>query len=416
MSIVGVGAPTTHAITTVPAKMNFQGRLTNNAGNILPNGTYNMRYRIFNTASAGTALWTETRLVSASAGVTVTNGLFSVQLGDVTPIPASLFTQNTQGTLYFEIELPTPATATTTSPAWTEGAMSPRNQLASSAYAFNSETLDGLDSEAFARIGSDNSYSGVNTFNGITNFGNVTNFADDVVVSGGAYFTSQADGLSFGIASSNGDNLLTADTDTKRLFLGLGNTTSATLFVVSNYNQSGDPPNGSNGSIYYNVVSGKFRCFENAAWKDCITPAPSSSEVTVKLASNVANSTTTLADTGLGFSALSGVTYRFTAFIMYNAAATTTGTRITATGPTFSRFSMRTNQSLTATTEFTNYTAAYNIGTQTATSLTVGNIGTIQGRVTTTAAGTFKLQFASEVAGSAITVLSGSTLTYWVEP
>ncbi|MES2876135.1 MAG: hypothetical protein V4678_01565 [Patescibacteria group bacterium] len=151
------------AATTLPTKMNFQGRLTNSAGVTLTNGTYNMKFKIWSAASGGAEQWSEDRLVSASQGVTVTNGQFSVQLGSVTSLPASVFASNS---LYFEVELPTPGSATTSSPVWTEGAMTPRNQLATSAYAYNSETLDGLDSAAFGQLGQNNTFTGNNTFNG----------------------------------------------------------------------------------------------------------------------------------------------------------------------------------------------------------------------------------------------------------
>ena len=143
------------ALTTVPTRMNFQGRLADSTGNIKQNGTYNMRLRLYTAASGGTAVWTEDRLVSAGQGVTLTNGLFALQLGSVTSLPASLFAS---GPLYLEVELPTPATATSSSPSWTEGAMTPRNQMATSAYAYNSETLDGLDSTAFATASSLSGY------------------------------------------------------------------------------------------------------------------------------------------------------------------------------------------------------------------------------------------------------------------
>lgn len=145
------------ALTTVPTLMNFQGRLTDSAGNIKPNGTYNMKLRLYTVASGGSTVWTEDRLVSASQGVTVTNGLFSIQLGSVTSLPASLFAS---GALYLEVELPTPATATSASPVWTEGAMSPRNQMATSAYAYNAETIDGLDSSALGQLSANNIFTG----------------------------------------------------------------------------------------------------------------------------------------------------------------------------------------------------------------------------------------------------------------
>ena len=134
------------ALTTVPTRMNFQGRLADSTGNIKQNGTYNMRLRLYTAASGGTAVWTEDRLVSAGNGITLTNGLFALQLGSVTALPASLFAS---GPLYLEVELPTPATATSSSPSWTEGAMTPRNQMATSAYAYNAELLDGQDGDYY---------------------------------------------------------------------------------------------------------------------------------------------------------------------------------------------------------------------------------------------------------------------------
>ena len=137
------------AVQTIPYKMNFQGRITDSAGNALANGTYNMKFRIYDASTGGTLQWSEQRANSAGTGVSITNGLFSVQLGDVTALPANIFTNQN---LYFEIELPTPATATCTAAAcesYTEGPMGPRNKLGSSAYAFNSDTLDGIDSSGF---------------------------------------------------------------------------------------------------------------------------------------------------------------------------------------------------------------------------------------------------------------------------
>jgi len=138
------------ALTTVPTKTNFQGRLTNSAGNIMADGQYNMKFRLFTVSSGGTDVWNELR--ETTNRVQVTNGLFSVRLGDVTAIPASLFAS---GALYFEVELPTPGTATCSTAgcaSFTEGPMTPRNQLATSAYSYNSETLDGIDSSSFVQL------------------------------------------------------------------------------------------------------------------------------------------------------------------------------------------------------------------------------------------------------------------------
>src|SRR5689334_23252705 len=75
-------APTS-ALDTVPTKMNFQGRLTTATGAYVANGTYNMRLKLYTVSTGSSDVWNESRLVSAGQGVTVTNGLYSIQLGSI---------------------------------------------------------------------------------------------------------------------------------------------------------------------------------------------------------------------------------------------------------------------------------------------------------------------------------------------
>lgn len=237
------------ALTTVPTKMNFQGRLTNSSGNIMPNGTYNMKLRLYTVSSGGSSVWTEDRLVSASQGVTVTNGLFAIKLGDVTALPASLFAS---GALYLEVELPTPATATSSSPSWTEGAMTPRNQMATSAYSYNSETLDGLDSVAFGQLSQGNTWTGANVFNADTSI---------IKASSASAFT---------VSSAAGSELFSVDTAANRVIVGdtVADGTGVVL-VLDTKNTAGDPT-GVDGAMYYNSSMRSFRCYQNGVWRSCI--------------------------------------------------------------------------------------------------------------------------------------------------
>jgi hypothetical protein len=66
--------------------LNYQGNLRDPQGNPL-SGAYNMTFRIYDSVSAATALWTE-----QINGVTVRNGAFSTLLGATTPLPATIFT------------------------------------------------------------------------------------------------------------------------------------------------------------------------------------------------------------------------------------------------------------------------------------------------------------------------------------
>lgn len=177
---VFITTQTSYAAQTVPYKINYQGRLTNSSGTPLATGNYNMKLRLYSVATAGTAVWSETRDISTQQ-VAVTNGQFAVQLGDVTALPASLFTSYP---LYLEVEMPTVATATCNTAAcavWTEGAMTPRQGMASAGYAINADQVDGIDGASIARIDMANTFSANNTLNGNVLIGS-TNSATKFVI------------------------------------------------------------------------------------------------------------------------------------------------------------------------------------------------------------------------------------------
>ena len=184
-------APSASAAQTIPYKMNFQGRLTDTTGQPVANGSYNMKFRIFDASSGGSEQWSETR--ETTNRITVTNGLFSTQLGDVTPLPVGIFT--TQN-LYFEIELPTPATATCSTAScasFTEGAMTPRSKLGSSPYAFNADTIDGIDGANLAQQGAANTFTAANIFNNTVTIGSSNSTTKFVVQDNGATALLTAD-------------------------------------------------------------------------------------------------------------------------------------------------------------------------------------------------------------------------------
>ena len=74
----------------------------------------------------------------------------------------------------------------------------------------------------------------------------------------------------FQIQNAAATQLFVVDATNSRLYIG-STTADATgaLLVLDTKNTSGDPT-GVNGSLYYNSNLGKFRCFENGIWVDCI--------------------------------------------------------------------------------------------------------------------------------------------------
>ena len=130
---------------TAPAMISFQGRLTDTLNNPL-SGSHTVTFSIYNVLAGGSALWSETQ-----TGVQVVNGAFSVQLGSVNPVTNAAFGA---AAAYLEINVD----GTT---------LSPREQLVSVPYAFNSRLLGGMDSGAFVSTGAvSQTIAGAKTFTG----------------------------------------------------------------------------------------------------------------------------------------------------------------------------------------------------------------------------------------------------------
>lgn len=124
--------------------INFQARLESNTGAIAPDGVYNVEFKLYNASSSSgssqgsctgdaNCLWTEDYLVSASHGVTVTNGYLTVNLGSITSFPGTI---KWDQQLYLTMNIG----QTGGSPTW-DGEMSPRLTLTALPYAFRAGVL-----------------------------------------------------------------------------------------------------------------------------------------------------------------------------------------------------------------------------------------------------------------------------------
>ncbi|MFQ5608332.1 MAG: hypothetical protein ACE5GA_10325, partial [Candidatus Zixiibacteriota bacterium] len=71
-----------------PDSVSYQGRLTDGGGNPL-SGNFSLKFTIYDVPVGGVTLWTETQ-----SAVAVSDGLFSVLLGDVTPLDESVFSSS----------------------------------------------------------------------------------------------------------------------------------------------------------------------------------------------------------------------------------------------------------------------------------------------------------------------------------
>ncbi len=118
-------------IAQIPQQINYQGMLSDISGNPIT-GTYTINFSIYSDGTTTSSIWMETQ------SVTVSNGLFNVQLGFNNPIPIYLF----DGTIkYLGVQV------------GTDPEMTPRQKLTSVGYSFKAAdavTLNGLPSSGFS--------------------------------------------------------------------------------------------------------------------------------------------------------------------------------------------------------------------------------------------------------------------------
>ncbi|MGB4978070.1 MAG: hypothetical protein WBR35_15170, partial [Anaerolineae bacterium] len=117
LRLLGPNVPSTTTIA-------YQGRLADAGGSPLT-GAYSIIFRLYNAASGGVPLWEEQW--TGQNGVQVSDGLFNVMLGSLTPIPQTVVTGN--NTLWLGITV------------GTDDEMAPRVQLGSVPFAVQALTV-----------------------------------------------------------------------------------------------------------------------------------------------------------------------------------------------------------------------------------------------------------------------------------
>lgn len=298
----------THVYAATSSTLNFQARLSNASGGIVTDGNYSVQFNLYNVVSGGTAEWTETQ-----GTVAVKSGYLSVYLGSVSSFPSTIdwsqehwLTMNVNG----------------------DGEMSPRLKLTAVPFAFQAQNALGVSSFATSTASTNSGNVTIQSGNATgatSNSGNLT--VDTGTATGttgtisiatanasaltlgrtglqttiGGTALIQGGGLTVGTAAqagtvtltngAGGSSAITANTGGMVLTSGgdisLGaSDTTGTLLVLDTKTNSGDPT-GVNGAMYYNSNDGKFRCYQNGQWQDCINGANNNS--TASFVSGLAN-------------------------------------------------------------------------------------------------------------------------------
>jgi len=115
--------------------------------------------------------------------------------------------------------------------------------------------------------------------------------------------------------------------------------------------------------------------------------------------------------TDLSFSVVTGGSYYFCAFIMFDSASATNGSRWTINGPATSTLVYNSRWSSSTTNESINNLNAYQLPAAASgnSAYGIGNWARIEGTLTASADGTVQVQFASELGGSAITAKANAS-------
>lgn len=134
--IVGILCLASLTYASVPRIINYQGRFTDKDDNPL-SGNYLVTFRFYDAAEGGQSLWEEGHILP------IKNGMFNVLMGSVKPLELD-FNKD----LWLGIEIAS------------DGEMSPRVKLASSAYALNAKSIDMINSSQLLRNDVDSVISG----------------------------------------------------------------------------------------------------------------------------------------------------------------------------------------------------------------------------------------------------------------
>ncbi|MEA3272905.1 MAG: hypothetical protein U9P90_04555, partial [Patescibacteria group bacterium] len=251
----------TKAAEGINKQISYQGKLLTSTGAVAEDANYNIKFVIYDSATLGTCLWTVSGLCETpdSINVEVANGYFSVLLGGTGHNAINL--DFNDDTYWLGITV------------GSDDEMTPRKRIGAAGYAFNADTLDGLDSTSFLRT------NAVSTSTSQTVFATVpdglgvhqgslyvnpssasTNYAMlGVAVAGVEKLRIDSEGDLFTAGSLNTSSTLLADG--LATFYGsvdIGNDTSDTLTITARIDSDVDPATNN----YYDI--GQF----DDAWKD----------------------------------------------------------------------------------------------------------------------------------------------------
>ncbi len=249
IAITSLRSLTPVASAAASTNLNFQARLKTSGGAVVPDGNYNIEFKIYDVDSGGTALWTETR--TGGNRVRVANGYLTVNLGSVTALSTNIpwgeelwLTMNIGGT---------------GSPSW-DGEMNPRLLMTAVPYAFKADNANTANALT----------DGTNTFTSDDFLKIAPGSLQGTSSSGAAVRLNQTGSGGLLQLQSNGTDMLTLNNDGDLTIAGSGTFDGAVLI-------SGAPVSVSGGNAALMVSSTTtVNNADQSATTSVLTVSPSS--------------------------------------------------------------------------------------------------------------------------------------------
>lgn len=262
---IAPGAQVT-AASGINQEINFQGRLLNAQGAVVPDGYYNMEFKIYQDGDgqsvgdttgspAGALKWTEDWLNTSggSKGVEVKNGYLSVQLGSRTAFGANVNWD--ADTLWLSMQVGNTNACTIVTNFQTDcggdGEMTPMKRLSSTPYALNSGLLQGLTSAQFIQLAqgvqTDNSTTSSIFINKTAASGNIAELQSNAVDVFKVANTGATTIAAVSPASGNAADVLTVTGGNGAATASAGN--GSNIILTAGNGGNGTTTNGNGGSI-----------------------------------------------------------------------------------------------------------------------------------------------------------------------
>src|SRR3989338_5604250 len=156
--VAGFGYNKAQATAGIYKTIQYQARITNNAGTPLADSTYDFRFQLCAASGCdggGDPLWTETHNGVSAPEVTITSGVMTVDLGATTTLGSVNFNDDS---IYLEVAYDTEENGSF------EEVFSPRRRLTAAPYAFNAEKVGGKLETALATLADDETITGAYSF------------------------------------------------------------------------------------------------------------------------------------------------------------------------------------------------------------------------------------------------------------